>query len=111
MSRSQSETGNAVLEALPPLLAAEPPGAAFPARSWKRGFKGVSAYSYFQVNRPRGRGARPCAPTTDVVQIHENCCKLTPMSNAVPLQRGFTDRQRTINKDLKRPIFVNTYHD
>ncbi len=22
------------------------------------------AYSYFQVNRPRGRGARPCAPMT-----------------------------------------------
>ncbi|MEH2043895.1 hypothetical protein [Nostoc sp.] len=43
MSRSQSETGNAVLEAPPPLLVAEPPGAAFPARGWKRGFKGVSA--------------------------------------------------------------------
>ncbi|MEI1377408.1 hypothetical protein PQG02_13795 [Nostoc sp. UHCC 0926] len=24
-------------------------------------------YSYFQVNRPRSRGASPCAPTTDVV--------------------------------------------
>ncbi|MEH1856730.1 MAG: hypothetical protein V7L21_01675 [Nostoc sp.] len=43
MSRSQSETGNAVKEAPPPLLAAEPRGAAFPARGWKRGFKGVSA--------------------------------------------------------------------
>ncbi|MEH1863378.1 MAG: hypothetical protein V7L21_36425 [Nostoc sp.] len=43
MSRSQSETGNAVKEAPPPLLAAEPPRAAFPARGWKRGFKGVSA--------------------------------------------------------------------
>nr|WP_322710022.1 hypothetical protein [Nostoc sp. ChiSLP03a] len=31
MSRSQSETGNAVLEAPPPLLAAEPLGATFPA--------------------------------------------------------------------------------
>ncbi|MBN3940671.1 MAG: hypothetical protein V7L21_13225 [Nostoc sp.] len=27
----------------PPLLAALPPGAAFPARGWKQGFKGVSA--------------------------------------------------------------------
>ncbi|MEH2330476.1 hypothetical protein [Nostoc sp.] len=43
MSRSQSETGNAVLEAPPPLLAALPPGAAFPARGWKRGLKGVLA--------------------------------------------------------------------
>ncbi|MEH2026749.1 hypothetical protein [Nostoc sp.] len=43
MSRSQPLAGNAVLEALPPLLAAEPPGAAFPASGWKRGFKGVSA--------------------------------------------------------------------
>ncbi|WP_445628910.1 hypothetical protein [Nostoc sp. DSM 114167] len=43
MSRSQSQTGNAVLEALPPLLAAEPPGAAFPASGWKRGFKRVWA--------------------------------------------------------------------
>ena len=33
-------------------------------------------YSYFQVNRRRGRGARPCAPTTDVVQILEFCCNL-----------------------------------
>ncbi|MEH2236819.1 hypothetical protein [Nostoc sp.] len=32
LSRSQSPTGNAVLEAPPPLLAAEPPRAAFPAR-------------------------------------------------------------------------------
>ncbi|MEH2294669.1 MAG: hypothetical protein V7K31_16555 [Nostoc sp.] len=39
LSRSQSETGNAVLEAPPPLLVAEPPGGAFPARGWKRGFK------------------------------------------------------------------------
>ncbi|MEH2407829.1 hypothetical protein [Nostoc sp.] len=31
MSRSQSPIGNAVLEAPPPLLAAEPPGVAFPA--------------------------------------------------------------------------------
>ncbi|MGV0105631.1 hypothetical protein NSTCB13_04379 [Nostoc sp. DSM 114160] len=29
-------------------------------------------YSYFQVNRPRGRGARPCAPSTGMVQIPEN---------------------------------------
>ncbi|MEH1765119.1 MAG: hypothetical protein V7L27_00090 [Nostoc sp.] len=43
MSRSQSPTGNAVLEAPPLLLAAEPPGATFPASGWKRGFKGVSA--------------------------------------------------------------------
>ncbi|MEH1857606.1 MAG: hypothetical protein V7L21_06330 [Nostoc sp.] len=41
MSRSPAPTGNAVLEAPPPELAAEPPGAAFPARGWKRGFKGV----------------------------------------------------------------------
>ncbi|MEH2114005.1 MAG: hypothetical protein V7K39_16055 [Nostoc sp.] len=40
MSRSQSPTGNAVLEAPPRLLS---PGAAFPASGWKRGFKGVSA--------------------------------------------------------------------
>jgi hypothetical protein len=33
-----------------------------------------SNYSYFQVNRPRGR-EHCCALTTDVVQIHENCCK------------------------------------
>ncbi|MHC0064255.1 hypothetical protein ACWATR_15365 [Nostoc sp. UIC 10890] len=32
LSRSQWETGNAVLEAPPPLLAAEPPRAAFPAQ-------------------------------------------------------------------------------
>ncbi|MEH2050633.1 hypothetical protein [Nostoc sp.] len=43
MSRSQPETGNAILKAPPPLLAAEPPGAAFPASGWKQGFKGVSA--------------------------------------------------------------------
>ncbi|MEH1770227.1 MAG: hypothetical protein V7L27_19015 [Nostoc sp.] len=43
MSRSQSPTGNAVLEAPPRLLAAEPPGAAFLAGGWKRGFKEVSA--------------------------------------------------------------------
>ncbi|WP_269141612.1 hypothetical protein [Nostoc commune] len=43
MSRSHSPTGNAVLEAEPPLLAAEPPGAAFPASGWKRGFKRVCA--------------------------------------------------------------------
>ncbi|MEH2458629.1 hypothetical protein [Nostoc sp.] len=41
LSRSQSETGNAVLEAPPPLLAALPPGTAFPASGWKRGFKRV----------------------------------------------------------------------
>ncbi len=33
------------------------------------------AYSNFQVNRLRGGGARPCTPTTDVVQIDENWCK------------------------------------
>ncbi|MHC5857609.1 hypothetical protein [Nostoc sp.] len=43
LPRSQSPTGNAVLEALPLLLAAEPPRAAFPAGGWKPGFKGVSA--------------------------------------------------------------------
>ncbi|MEH1857327.1 MAG: hypothetical protein V7L21_04845 [Nostoc sp.] len=43
MSRSQFPTGNAVKEAPPPLLAAEPPGTAFSARGWKRGFKRVSA--------------------------------------------------------------------
>ncbi|MEA5624569.1 hypothetical protein [Nostoc sp. UHCC 0251] len=32
VSRSQSPTGNAILEAPPPLLAAEPPRAAFPAQ-------------------------------------------------------------------------------
>jgi hypothetical protein len=35
---------------------------------------GFIHYSNFQVNRPRSRGARPCAPTTDMVQIDENCC-------------------------------------
>ena len=69
-----------------PLLAAEPPGYAFPARDWKRDFTKVVAYSYFQVNRPRGTGARPCAPTTDVVQIDENCCKLTRIGIAMPLR-------------------------
>ncbi|MEH2237278.1 hypothetical protein [Nostoc sp.] len=43
LSRSQSPTGNAVLEAPPPLLAAEPPGAAFPARGWKRDLKRLLA--------------------------------------------------------------------
>ncbi|MEH2372020.1 hypothetical protein [Nostoc sp.] len=43
MSRQESPTGNAVLEAPPPLLAAEPPGTAFPASGWKRGFKRVCA--------------------------------------------------------------------
>ncbi|WP_218651755.1 hypothetical protein [Nostoc sp. C052] len=43
LPHSQSPTGNAVLEAPPLLLAAEPPGAAFPAGAWKRGFKGVLA--------------------------------------------------------------------
>ncbi|MEH1919759.1 hypothetical protein [Nostoc sp.] len=43
LPRSQSETGNAVLEAPPLLLAAEPPGAAFTSGGWKRGFKGVLA--------------------------------------------------------------------
>ncbi|MEH1824920.1 MAG: hypothetical protein V7L22_06060 [Nostoc sp.] len=43
VSRSQSPTGNAVLEAPTPLLAAEPLGAAFPDSGWKRGFKGVPA--------------------------------------------------------------------
>ncbi|MEH1840708.1 MAG: hypothetical protein V7L20_18605 [Nostoc sp.] len=28
------------------------------------------------VNIPRGRGARLCAPTTDVEQKHEFCCKI-----------------------------------
>ncbi|WP_334816018.1 hypothetical protein [Nostoc sp.] len=42
---------------------------------WRnRPLEAIASYSYFQVNRPRGRGARPCAPTTGVVQIHENCC-------------------------------------
>ncbi|MEH2412670.1 hypothetical protein [Nostoc sp.] len=41
LSRSQSPTGNAVLEAPPPLLAAEPPRAAFPASGWKQGFNEV----------------------------------------------------------------------
>ncbi|MHC0066578.1 hypothetical protein ACWATR_27270 [Nostoc sp. UIC 10890] len=36
LSRSQSQTGNTILEAPPPLLAAEPAGVAFPARGWKR---------------------------------------------------------------------------
>ena len=40
-------------------------------------------YSYFQVNRPRGRGARPCAPTTDVVQILEFCCNINLSPNWV----------------------------
>ncbi|MEH1925106.1 hypothetical protein [Nostoc sp.] len=35
------------------------------------------SYSYFQVNRPRGRSAKPYASTIRVVQIHENCCKST----------------------------------
>ncbi|MEH1768026.1 MAG: hypothetical protein V7L27_17845 [Nostoc sp.] len=35
--------GMLVFEAPPLLLAAEPPGAAFPAGGWKRGFKRVSA--------------------------------------------------------------------
>ncbi|MEH2023453.1 hypothetical protein [Nostoc sp.] len=39
MSRSQSPTGNAVLEAPPPLLAAEPPGAAFPAQRLETRFE------------------------------------------------------------------------
>ncbi|MEH2461425.1 hypothetical protein [Nostoc sp.] len=42
-SRSQSETGNAGLEAPPPLLAAEPPGATFPASGWKRDLKRLLA--------------------------------------------------------------------
>ncbi|MEH2293990.1 hypothetical protein [Nostoc sp.] len=44
LSHSQSETGNDVL-APPPLLAAEPQRAAFPASGWKRGFKGVLTLS------------------------------------------------------------------
>ncbi|MEH2089426.1 hypothetical protein [Nostoc sp.] len=39
MSRSQSPTENAVLEAPPPLLAAEPPGAAFPAQRLETRFE------------------------------------------------------------------------
>ncbi|MEH2317379.1 hypothetical protein [Nostoc sp.] len=42
-SRSQSLTGNAGLEAPPPLLAALPPGATFPASGWKRDLKGLLA--------------------------------------------------------------------
>ncbi|MEH1766451.1 MAG: hypothetical protein V7L27_25455 [Nostoc sp.] len=41
MSRSQSPTGNAILKALPPLLAAEPPGAVQPEADWKRDFKEI----------------------------------------------------------------------
>ncbi|MEH2063851.1 MAG: hypothetical protein V7K50_16575 [Nostoc sp.] len=37
MSRSQSETGNGLWEALPPLLAAKPQSGAFSARGWKQG--------------------------------------------------------------------------
>ncbi len=33
--------GMPLIEAPPPLLAALPPGAAFPARGWKRGFKAI----------------------------------------------------------------------
>ncbi|MEH1829824.1 MAG: hypothetical protein V7L22_31570 [Nostoc sp.] len=43
LPHSQSKTGNAVLEAPPLLLAAEPSGAAFPASGWKRGFKRLLA--------------------------------------------------------------------
>ncbi|QFS45039.1 hypothetical protein [Nostoc sphaeroides] len=43
MSRSPAPTGNPIVEAPPPLLAAEPPGDAFPAGGWKRDFKGVWA--------------------------------------------------------------------
>ncbi|MEH2051834.1 hypothetical protein [Nostoc sp.] len=43
MPRSQSETGNVILKAPPPLLAALPPGTAFPAGGWKRDLKRVLA--------------------------------------------------------------------
>ncbi|WP_196514093.1 hypothetical protein [Nostoc sp. NZL] len=39
MSRSQSPTGNAVLEAPPPLLAALPPVPAFPAQRLETRFE------------------------------------------------------------------------
>ncbi|MEH2112095.1 hypothetical protein [Nostoc sp.] len=50
MPRSQSPTGNARLEAPPRLLAAEPPGAAFPASGWKQGFKGVAECQIISLN-------------------------------------------------------------
>ncbi|MDM9580544.1 MULTISPECIES: hypothetical protein [unclassified Nostoc] len=43
MSRSQSETGNAVLEAPPPLLAAERQEQHFQPRGWKRDLQRLSA--------------------------------------------------------------------
>jgi hypothetical protein len=44
------------------------------------------AYSYFPVNRPGVGAQHCCALTTDVVQIHDFCCKLTPMCIYTPLQ-------------------------
>ncbi|MEH2319825.1 hypothetical protein [Nostoc sp.] len=55
MSRQESLTGNAVLEAPPPLLAAEPPGATFLARGWKLDLKRLLAE----------------------VDTYEQCCALT----------------------------------
>ncbi|MHC0062407.1 hypothetical protein ACWATR_05685 [Nostoc sp. UIC 10890] len=43
MSRSQSPPGNAILETPPPLLAAEPPTAAFPAQRLETRFEKVLA--------------------------------------------------------------------
>ncbi|MDM9583569.1 MULTISPECIES: hypothetical protein [unclassified Nostoc] len=43
MPCSQSENGNGVLEAAPPLLAAAAQRLAFPASGWKPGFKRVFA--------------------------------------------------------------------
>ncbi|MEH2053110.1 hypothetical protein [Nostoc sp.] len=42
--------GMLVVEAPPRLLAAEPPGAAFPASGWKRGFKGVAECQIISLN-------------------------------------------------------------
>ncbi|QMS90183.1 hypothetical protein HUN01_22290 [Nostoc edaphicum CCNP1411] len=41
MSRSQSPAGNAILETPPPLLAAEPPRAAFPAQRLETRFESL----------------------------------------------------------------------
>ncbi|MEH2360560.1 hypothetical protein [Nostoc sp.] len=40
-------------------------------------------YSYFQVNRPRRGTEKAVAPSTDVVQINENCFKRTSLGITV----------------------------
>ncbi len=86
---------------LPPLI---PPckGGKYPVlplcKGELEGVKRTCVYTVALLGRGAGGEGKTFSPSGFSV-------KLTPMSNAVPLQRGFTDRQRPINKGLKRPIF------